>query len=234
MLSEISPSVSIAQKEQVRFLREKEVELKVVINEECYKRLEELKHLLSHKDPNLSYGKLLSLLSNEALKKHDPRQRNIGRKVSKNSTTQKISVKTQVSRKSETSPINFSAPKNHCVKNGSNTNLLKTEFSEDKPSIHKSLIYKNTPAPNKDKTNQIKPLQQHTRYIPKALRKQIWERDKGQCTFIHLKTGKQCGSKHLLQIDHIKPFSLGGRNEFKNLRLLCAGHNQFRNEKNER
>ena len=64
--------------------------------------------------------------------------------------------------------------------------------------------------------------------IPSHLRKYIWERDGGQCTFIYHETKRRCVSRHLLQIDHIQPFALGGRTEKENLRLLCAGHNQYR------
>ena len=74
LLSEADPSVSI-YREQTRFLGKEKVEIKVVIDEECHKRLEELKSLLSHRNPNLSYGELLSILSEEALQKHDPRRR---------------------------------------------------------------------------------------------------------------------------------------------------------------
>ena len=82
LLSEVDPSLSVS-KEQARFLGNGKVEIKVVIDESCHKRLEELKNLLSHKNPSLSYGELLSILSEEALEKHDP-----GRK-----RTKKISVK---------------------------------------------------------------------------------------------------------------------------------------------
>jgi 5-methylcytosine-specific restriction endonuclease McrA len=32
--------------------------------------------------------------------------------------------------------------------------------------------------------------------------------------------------RHLLQIDHIKPYALGGTHDPENLRVLCAAHNQ--------
>ena len=70
-------------------------------------------------------------------------------------------------------------------------------------------------------------VQKHTRYIPSIVRHHVWMRDQGQCTYVCLKTKRKCSSNHLLQIDHIKPFSLGGANEADNLRLLCANHNQF-------
>ena len=78
-------------------------------------------------------------------------------------------------------------------------------------------------------SDKINPIKQYTRYIFPYLKKQIWERDQGQCTYAHPKSQGRCTSKHLLQIDHIRPFSLRGRTTLKNLRLLCAGHNQFRN-----
>ena len=48
LLSEADPSLSIP-KEQIRFLGKGKVEIKFVIDEDCHKKLEELKSLLSHK-----------------------------------------------------------------------------------------------------------------------------------------------------------------------------------------
>ena len=69
-----------------------------------------------------------------------------------------------------------------------------------------------------------------TRYIPKAVVKEIRKRDQLQCSFV-TKDGKRCNEKHCLQMDHIKPFALGGSNEASNLRLLCPAHNQLLAEK---
>ena len=98
-----------------------------------------------------------------------------------------------------------------------NTSVKKPEFKD------KSAELAATFAPKLK--HQIKKI---SRYIPSHLRKYIWERDKGQCAYIHHETKRRCNSRHLLQIDHIQPFALGGRTEKENLRLLCAGHNQYR------
>jgi len=50
-------------------------------------------------------------------------------------------------------------------------------------------------------------------------------RDKRRCTF-KSRTGRECHSTHNLQIDHIKPFALGGTHDPENLRVLCAAHNR--------
>ncbi|HER34880.1 MAG TPA: HNH endonuclease [Halothiobacillaceae bacterium] len=38
-------------------------------------------------------------------------------------------------------------------------------------------------------------------------------------------SGRRCNSRVRLQIDHIVPFSRGGRHNPSNLRLLCSAHN---------
>ena len=186
LLSEVDPSLSsLTRKEKVRFLGKGKVEVKIVIDEKCHKELEKLKNLLSHKNPNLSYGELISILSKEALKRHDPREKN---------TRQRKEKKVQ---------------KNPSVK--------KQEFTD------KSAELAVTFAPKSE--HQIKKI---SRSIPSHLRKYVWERDGGQCTYVHHETKRRCASRHLLQIDHVQPFALGGRTEKENLRLLCAGHNQYR------
>lgn len=60
---------------------------------------------------------------------------------------------------------------------------------------------------------------ENRRYIPASLRSEVWRNDNGKCT--------RCGSKHALEVDHIKPFALGGETERENLRLLCRSCNQF-------
>lgn len=56
-----------------------------------------------------------------------------------------------------------------------------------------------------------------TRYVPAGLKKAIFERDK---------VCQKCGGKYALQIDHIRPYSLGGKTTKNNLRLLCRNCNQ--------
>jgi 5-methylcytosine-specific restriction endonuclease McrA len=67
--------------------------------------------------------------------------------------------------------------------------------------------------------------------VPPTLRREIWARDKGCCTYKAPGTDKICGTRDLVQIDHIHPLALGGKNEASNLRLLCAAHNRARAEK---
>ena len=66
----------------------------------------------------------------------------------------------------------------------------------------------------------------NTRHIPASVRDEVFIRDNHQCAYTS-DDGIRCECKHNLHIDHIKPFALGGRSEFDNLRLLCGPHNRM-------
>ena len=68
-----------------------------------------------------------------------------------------------------------------------------------------------------------------SRYIPADIRDLIHIRDSGRCGWI-APDGTRCGSTWDLEIDHIKPFALGGDHMPDNLRLLCACHNRLEAE----
>lgn len=63
-----------------------------------------------------------------------------------------------------------------------------------------------------------------SRYIPASVRKALYQRSEGRCEFVG-DNGLRCNSRHKVQIDHIKAFSLGGSNDLENLRNCCASHN---------
>lgn len=58
-----------------------------------------------------------------------------------------------------------------------------------------------------------------------SLKLQVLQRDQC-CQYKDQKTGKVCGSKWNLQVDHLQPRWAQGANELSNLRVLCANHNQ--------
>ena len=60
------------------------------------------------------------------------------------------------------------------------------------------------------------------------MRRQVWERDRGCCSYVDRGSGRRCGSRHLPEIDHVVPYALGGSAEPDNLRLLCAAHHRYR------
>ena len=71
---------------------------------------------------------------------------------------------------------------------------------------------KSTPAPEPQKKSEVK--------------RQVWLRDKGECTFVDPRTGEICGSRHFVEEDHILPKAMGGEYTLENVRLVCRAHNQ--------
>ncbi len=65
-----------------------------------------------------------------------------------------------------------------------------------------------------------------SRHIPTGIRDAVFTRDAGRCTYVS-KNGIRCGATAHLQIDHIRPFCLGGEHTLDNLRLLCGKHNRL-------
>lgn len=57
-----------------------------------------------------------------------------------------------------------------------------------------------------------------SRYLTHQTKREVKENSNGVC--------EKCGSVFMLQFDHIQAFSLGGKTETKNLRLLCFNCNQ--------
>ena len=69
-----------------------------------------------------------------------------------------------------------------------------------------------------------------TRYVPEKIKQAVYKRDEGQCSYVS-SNGKLCGERNFLELDHIRPFALGGKAAEENLQLLCRTHNQWRSEK---
>jgi hypothetical protein len=47
------------------------------------------------------------------------------------------------------------------------------------------------------------------------------------CTYKDPETGRVCGSRYQLQVDHRRPRAMGGTNHIENLRPLCSTHNRL-------
>ncbi len=68
------------------------------------------------------------------------------------------------------------------------------------------------------------------RAIPAAVRRAVWVRDGGRCTFTG-SGGRQCGAERMLEFDHVVSFAQGGESTVEGLRLRCRAHNQLEAER---
>jgi hypothetical protein len=79
--------------------------------------------------------------------------------------------------------------------------------------------------PRPDKTRQLRV---NSRHVPHAVRKRVWSRDEGRCTF--LGTLGRCAETGGLEFHHIVPFARGGGTTVENITLRCRAHNQYEAE----
>lgn len=75
-------------------------------------------------------------------------------------------------------------------------------------------------SPTQQPAQRLKP----SRHIPNDVKREVFERDGGQCTFVS-PDGHRCTERGRLQYHHEVPFAKGGTSTPENIRLLCACHN---------
>jgi hypothetical protein len=66
----------------------------------------------------------------------------------------------------------------------------------------------------------------HSRYIPKAVKRAVWYRDRGQCAFVSA-SGQRCVEQEFLELHHIQPYALKGPATAANIALRCRLHNAY-------
>jgi 5-methylcytosine-specific restriction endonuclease McrA len=76
------------------------------------------------------------------------------------------------------------------------------------------------------KQPRIHPRPSKTNHVTAAVKRAVWARDEGKCSW-PLDSGGICGSALRLEIDHIVPRGRGGASTVENCRLACAMHNQL-------
>ena len=62
------------------------------------------------------------------------------------------------------------------------------------------------------------------RQVPAHVKRAVWERDGGRCTFVS-GAGRRCPARTLLEFDHIDEVARGGRATVPGMRLRCRAHN---------
>jgi hypothetical protein len=69
----------------------------------------------------------------------------------------------------------------------------------------------------------------NTRTIPRAVLREVYTRDAGQCAFVAA-NGRRCSERGRLEVHHIVAFARGGEATVENLKLVCRSHNQWHAE----
>ena len=222
MLADVDPALAVPA-DRLRPLGEGRWELKAVIDADCHRGLEQLKGLLSHVDPHMTMGQLVGRLVNEGLDRHDPgRPPRRGRTRSAPAGADRPPA---AKRKANSDGAAASATKRPARSGSTGASAPHTERDSNgqAPSVAKQ------PARPVDiPASAPKSRPRAGRAIPAAVRREVWQRDRGRCRYVDPRTGRRCASRHLLQIDHVLPCALGGGAQPENLRLLCFAHHRDR------
>jgi hypothetical protein len=67
-----------------------------------------------------------------------------------------------------------------------------------------------------------------SRHVPAAVKRQVWERDEGQCSFVGAE--RRCTERGFLEFHHVIPFAERGPTTVENLQLRCRAHNVYEAE----
>jgi hypothetical protein len=65
-----------------------------------------------------------------------------------------------------------------------------------------------------------------TRHIPAAVRRAVYRREGGRCTFVDPR-GIRCPERHRLEYHHRHPYGMGGGHDPGNIGLMCPAHNRY-------
>jgi hypothetical protein len=83
---------------------------------------------------------------------------------------------------------------------------------------------RNAPEPHSQLEHGSECPRQRGRQVPAALRRAVFERDEGRCTF-RSDSGERCRETAHLELHHLVPFARGGEHRLDNLTLRCRAHN---------
>jgi hypothetical protein len=73
------------------------------------------------------------------------------------------------------------------------------------------------------KPRTSKPARRGSRYIPRDIRRAVWQRDEARCAFEGPRG--RCPERDCLEFHHLRPFAHGGPTTVQNLELRCRTHN---------
>jgi hypothetical protein len=187
------------KRESIRPISNDRLRVSFSISDELNQKLDRLKDLMSHSNPNLSTEKLLEKLVELGLEKLDP----VRKAKRARDRREKHSIGATIKSESPSSPPLAEVKKD----------------AEEVPN--QNLDMKDALAP--------KPTRNRTRYINASEQHQLTEREDGLgCHFVDPLTARRCSSLRFLEKDHIILFSHGGLNTAVNLQAMCSSHNKLR------
>ena len=235
MLVDLDPELA-PPADRVRPLGDGRYELKATIDAQCQQGLEHLRGLLSHVDPRMTMGQLVGRLVREALDRHDPsrpprRARSGSRPADAKANAPRTPTpesQPAVERRAASTTNDAAIPAGAAPTPARAVRPIPTS-APPPPSTQEETARRA--ASGAKPTGAATPAAKSCasgRAISAGVRRQVWQRDGGRCSYVDPQTGRRCNSTHLIEIDHIVPHALGGGADPGNLRLLCGAHHRHR------
>ncbi|MGZ3772003.1 MAG: HNH endonuclease, partial [Bdellovibrio sp.] len=215
-LAEVNPIAALPANKE-KSLSKSHTQLQIVVDEETLALLKEIQALLSHTIPDGDYNTILNYMGKEVLQSLRKKK---GRSVlaaplileSTTTTTLESEAKMEMKKIAQTEVDKRTAE------------IELEEESKFQANIDKAkqCVYCETPKQGMRKF--------HSRYISQKVKRKIYARSNGQCEFVGV-DGHRCTSRHLLEFDHVSPWSQQGSNDESNIQILCRTHNLYRTKK---
>ena len=105
--------------------------------------------------------------------------------------------------------------------------LAESKSPESQMTKEAEKSHTKTAAAKKTNTPDHTP-QRKSRYVAALVRRMVYQKSGGYCTYVDSSTGRRCSARRHLEMDHIKAFARGGDQSPKNLQVLCRSHNLMR------
>jgi 5-methylcytosine-specific restriction endonuclease McrA len=163
-------------------------EIHLVVDQATLERLEKIKGLLSHLNPNMGWGALVDHIAQIAWQKLDPAREPANRRKD---------VTCAQAGQAEVKP---KSPPQSAMDSSENA-------STERAALPTSAVGRKR--------------------VSTALKREVWRKCDGKCSYVDSVTGKVCGSRQFLQIEHVVPVAHGGKNDIFNCTLRCFSHNQL-------
>ena len=237
LLAGVDPELTVSA-DKVRPLGDGRYELKAVIDAECHRALERLRGLLSHVDPYMTLGQLVGRLAREGLDRHDPtrppRRPRTGNGPAggvRTSAPKKAATPRGAVTGAEQAPAQPATQKSAPAASPNSPDGSATSAAKSQQGLGREAgsARKRVARPDSAATSAPKRSASAGRAIPAATKREVWQRDGGRCSYVDPRSGRRCASRHLLQIDHLVPYALGGSAAPANLRL-CLAHHRHRHQ----
>ncbi len=188
MLAGVDPDLA-APADRLRPLDAERWELKAVIDTECQRGMEQLKGLLSHVDPRMTLGQLVGRLVKEGLDRHDPARP--PRRARRPAGSQSDSAE-RTSAPEPPRDLPAHAWKRSVMQ-------PRAKPAGPPPPAPKTLRDAKAPAPSNSERSArgagvsavAATSRASGRAIPKAVRREVWQRDGGRCSYVDPRTGRR-------------------------------------------